>query len=499
MKNRFLTRILAATSLLLLLWPIGVAHAASGSIYLSSYSDSVTDGGSLVVAVYMNGGGNPINGVSVNLNYPASKLQYVGVNFNGSVFEVGAAAGGGGGGVNISRGTLTPVSGTGLVGTVTFKGLSSSGTATIGISGSSSLVSAKNSQAVPFTSSGVTLRMTSYTAPAVSPAAPAAPAAPKDATPPVISAVKATAVTPFGATITWTTNEAANSEVDYGLDSSYGLSTSLATRATKHSLKLNSSLLQPELLLHYRIKSADAAGNVRVSKDYTLELPGVPVTVVVRGANGQPQAGAKVTLGAATATTDDKGQATLPAGLGDQKVIVSYEGVTVERNITVNRSDKPRPPVQLSLAHKPYDPWIFVSIGLAVLLVFFIGLDVLRYGARRLAPLTFLLNRRREKEVAPEEVIDDSAASPHGNEPEPEPVRDPLADLPEEPVPAPAPVPAPPVPAAHSELPKPEPLLPSAPRPIAVREAADDAPADFPKLKPLKKPSKPAAKKAKHA
>ena len=56
-----------------------------------------------------------------------------------------------------------------------------------------------------------------------------------DTTPPVISAVAASGITSSGVTITWTTDEAATSQVEYGLTTSYGstttLDTNLVTRA----------------------------------------------------------------------------------------------------------------------------------------------------------------------------------------------------------------------------------------------------------------------------
>src|SRR5207248_7158337 len=58
-----------------------------------------------------------------------------------------------------------------------------------------------------------------------------------DFTPPTISGVVATAVTISGATITWTTNEASDSQVEYGLTTAYGNSSGLnASLATTHTM-----------------------------------------------------------------------------------------------------------------------------------------------------------------------------------------------------------------------------------------------------------------------
>jgi len=52
----------------------------------------------------------------------------------------------------------------------------------------------------------------------------------------VISAPNSSRITVSGATITWTTNEAATSQVDYGLTEERGSSTTLETLVTSHSV-----------------------------------------------------------------------------------------------------------------------------------------------------------------------------------------------------------------------------------------------------------------------
>ena len=88
-----------------------------------------------------------------------------------------------------------------------------------------------------------------------------------DTTKPNLSSVTATpgATT---ATIMWTTNENATSEVLYGLTSSYGSSTSNSTLLTSHSMMLSG--LMPSTLYHFMVKSADGAGTVATSSDLTF-------------------------------------------------------------------------------------------------------------------------------------------------------------------------------------------------------------------------------------
>lgn len=90
-----------------------------------------------------------------------------------------------------------------------------------------------------------------------------------DTTPPVISGVGTSSVTPTSATIIWTTNEASDTQVDWGPTSAYGNTTPLnSTRVTSHNVTLNG--LAASTTYHYRVRSRDAAGNLALSGNFTL-------------------------------------------------------------------------------------------------------------------------------------------------------------------------------------------------------------------------------------
>ena len=90
-----------------------------------------------------------------------------------------------------------------------------------------------------------------------------------DTAPPVISSVLARTITASGAVITWSTNEASDSRVEYGLTTSYGSSSPLdPALVTAHSVNLAGLL--PGTLYHYRVRSRDAAGNGAVSANFTF-------------------------------------------------------------------------------------------------------------------------------------------------------------------------------------------------------------------------------------
>jgi hypothetical protein len=88
----------------------------------------------------------------------------------------------------------------------------------------------------------------------------------------VIASVDSSRITLSGATITWTTNEAATSRVQYGLTEEWGSSTTVETLVTSHSVELAG--LEADTTYHYRVISKDAANNEAVSLDQTFTTAG---------------------------------------------------------------------------------------------------------------------------------------------------------------------------------------------------------------------------------
>jgi hypothetical protein len=94
-----------------------------------------------------------------------------------------------------------------------------------------------------------------------------------DPTAPVISVVTSSGITKAAATITWDTNEAASSQVEYGPTEEYGSTTTLdETKLTSHSVDL--SELKAGKTYHYRVLSKDAADNQAASGDETFTTAG---------------------------------------------------------------------------------------------------------------------------------------------------------------------------------------------------------------------------------
>jgi len=95
-----------------------------------------------------------------------------------------------------------------------------------------------------------------------------------DVTPPLITNVLSTNITGASATITWNTDEAATSQVEYGTTNAYGAITTLDTNlAFSHSITLTG--LNPETTYHYRVKSSDSSNNQAVSNDFIFTTTGI--------------------------------------------------------------------------------------------------------------------------------------------------------------------------------------------------------------------------------
>jgi hypothetical protein len=99
-----------------------------------------------------------------------------------------------------------------------------------------------------------------------------------DTTPPAISGVSSTVVSANAVEITWSTDEASTSEVEFGPTASYGDTATNDSLTTSHYLSLTA--LAPERTYHYRVKSRDAAGNWAVSDDFSFQTPAPDVSEI---------------------------------------------------------------------------------------------------------------------------------------------------------------------------------------------------------------------------
>jgi hypothetical protein len=117
-----------------------------------------------------------------------------------------------------------------------------------------------------------------------------------DDMPPVISGEQASSVTRSSARIAWSTNEGANSIVEYGQSTSYGSVAYNSNLLTSHSVALSG--LTGNTLYHYRVKSTDVAGNDAVATDHTFQTGAafsyVPTATTIL--QGSPKSGSYANL-----------------------------------------------------------------------------------------------------------------------------------------------------------------------------------------------------------
>ncbi len=96
-----------------------------------------------------------------------------------------------------------------------------------------------------------------------------------DFTNPALSDIAATVIASTSVTITWTTDENSSTKISYGLNTSYGTTTSetdTSPRVTAHSQIINSLLACTTY--HYKVISTDASGNEIASTDKTFTTSG---------------------------------------------------------------------------------------------------------------------------------------------------------------------------------------------------------------------------------
>jgi len=96
-----------------------------------------------------------------------------------------------------------------------------------------------------------------------------------DLTPPTISNIQVTNITPFSATIMWMTDEAATSQVEYGSNFYYGDFTSVdSTLLTIHSVDING--LTSDMTYEFRVRSMDRSYNEAISNNHSFRTSNIP-------------------------------------------------------------------------------------------------------------------------------------------------------------------------------------------------------------------------------
>ena len=115
---------------------------------------------------------------------------------------------------------------------------------------------------------------------------------------PVITSVTVSSVTTTTATITWTTDQAASSTVNYGVASSYGSQSTNSTLVTSHSVILSS--LGAGTTYHYQVVSANSGGMSTSSSDATFTTSSGTAPFTIQSIFAYPTHDTDATVGWAT-------------------------------------------------------------------------------------------------------------------------------------------------------------------------------------------------------
>ena len=223
------------------------------------------------------------------------------------------------------------------------------------------------------------------------------PSGAPDTAAPAISNVSAGTPTASGTTVTWTTDEPSTTQVEYGATEEYGSSTTLDTvLRTAHSQPLTG--LAAGTLYHYRVRSADAAGNLAVSADGTFTTAAAPppdttpptvgitspasgatvsgtVTVAATAGDNVGVAGVQFTLDGANLSTEDTSSPysvswnTTTAGSGGHTLTAvardAAGNATTSSAVTVTVNNSTADPAVVG-SWGPLVPWPQVSIHAAL-------------------------------------------------------------------------------------------------------------------------------------
>ena len=121
-----------------------------------------------------------------------------------------------------------------------------------------------------------------------------------------ISNVQPSTPTSTGFQVSWSTNIAANSAIDYGTSASYGGSTPVNnTMVTSHQMVVSG--LTTGTLYHFRVRSADASNNLAVSSDMTFATTGDTTAPTVSITSPGANATLSGTVNVAVTATDNVG------------------------------------------------------------------------------------------------------------------------------------------------------------------------------------------------
>lgn len=350
------------TAWLYFAWP---AHAAAGRLYVKADDLNASVGEIISLNVRADTGGDLINSVQANLTYPADRLDYLGTSSEGSAFPIKAEEIGGNGKVSIARGSTTKISGDQLVALVRFKVKAASGKAVVAIAPGSALVRSSDNANILSISSGATLQL-------------AKTGGSSDMVAPQITNLKVEKSSNRRVAVTWSTDEPASSQVEYGIGRYY-LSVQSSKLETSHNLIMPAELLEPNAIYQLRATSIDASGNLSAAKEESFLAPGLSMALKVLDSNGLPLVGARVSLGGHSHTVGPDGSVVfddLVAGDHEAEVKLNKQSALIPLRVEpVARPSSQEQTVKVAGLTAQKTSWQSgVTLGILLLIVFLAAL-----------------------------------------------------------------------------------------------------------------------------
>jgi hypothetical protein len=332
-----LTIVTVAVFLLTMLAFSSAQAATTSSLSLSPNSQTVTKGSDLVVAVTLHTDGNSINTVQSILSYSSADFSLVsaaaGQKFTSFVDTPTM------GSVSFTSGASTPVTSAQTVATITFLA-KSTGTTSMSLAQVCSNKDYNLSCSAAYDSKSNANDLASVSNPEsfILKASTSSTSTSANSTP-IITDLQVKKVTSTSAVVSWHTNIAATSVVNYGFNTNYGLDTQSAAFVTTHTVTLNSPALTPSTTYYLRAISATSTGASSTSSTQRFITGGFGVNLVIHDNTGKPIGGAKIVLAGQTQTSNGAGVVSfqnVPAG--PQAVTIKSGNKTTTDNVNVGKA-----------------------------------------------------------------------------------------------------------------------------------------------------------------
>lgn len=144
-----------------------------------------------------------------------------------------------------------------------------------------------------------------------------------DVDPPDISNVQVVNNSETSITITWETDEDADSLVNYGLKEDYGITRIPEADKVQHSVTLDE--LEPNRVYHFRVVSADEEGNQGISADYKVQTGDVPDS---QDGSGEANAQGSGEGAGASDSSESTTQTTTQSDTTTQEIIEEIKQIT---------------------------------------------------------------------------------------------------------------------------------------------------------------------------